>query len=101
MCISYFHIHRKKPAILSELSRLESAKEAHKQTLPSFLILPNQRVMRMPMLLEAVLSQLNSVHCVRHVQDCLFEVQKVTDNYHIHTLWWKGDWDQILYIPEL
>ena len=65
---------------MKELQRLEIAKEAHKQTLQSFLILPNQRVMRMPMLLEAVLSRLDSVisdAAAHHIKDCLTEVQKV------------------------
>jgi hypothetical protein len=38
-----------------------SAAEVQRQSLQSFLLLPNQRVMRMPMLMEAVLNRLDGV----------------------------------------
>lgn len=44
-----------------ELEKLENDDKAQNQPLQSYIMVPNQRVMRMPMLMEMVLKQLRAV----------------------------------------
>lgn len=72
-----------------ELQSLEGAAEVQRQTLQSFIMLPNQRVMRMPMLIEAVLNRLDAVCCgdtdaYVNVRQCLETVQTVWNAFCLH-----------------
>ena len=75
-------LFRKRQDFCEVLGKLELSEETHKQTLQSFLMLPNQRVMRMPMLTDAILNRLRSRdstngETLEAVQNCLDAVQQV------------------------
>jgi hypothetical protein len=76
--------------------RLEDADEAQKQPLHSYLLVPNQRVMRMPLLMEAVLKRFRAARPARVetneyaiVKRCFETLQKVRDDVSAVMLWFS------------
>jgi len=60
---------RKQPDFAAALSALEHAPEAHSLTLQSFLILPMQHITRLPLLVDAILHQLDAQPDIQSSQD--------------------------------
>lgn len=59
----FIDLHRgSNPAFVNALTMLEKAEICHSLTLSSFLLLPMQRITRMPLLLDAILTKLTSDH---------------------------------------